>query len=1004
MFDAMERGLYWLSSMFVDNDAGLNCKLRAPVDNHTWVTTQDDLLSVIVLKGARKMMGDREFELATSRLNEKLSVYMKVGTGRQHQFGFAFVSDPESSLPTIRELMTPSLNTARRYGGEGVERLFEDMAQSVALHTTDEFALLLVMTCARGLTPDEQKRMLKWKMERYPKLSKEVGGKIDDSFSQSPRIGSPLLYPRHQGLLENLLKDISNESVGINILADLCTTHQSAAYIRKFFDKSGFSLKWKPRLLGDAHQPAPAVRKGDASHLFPIQVGRQIITEPINEHFGDAEMVFYNGTWMVPLVMDIPPEAAETDSFASLADRIGRRIPWSVNFEFIPNGLDQRKVDQLFASFFGAFGDHNKAVKSAVDYLKASKAQGEYIVALRATFMTWAKTQEEATNRLSFLKLAVQGWGSSVVSNETGAPAITVMSGAPGFAKRSYAPYMPGPISSFTRMMPFTRPTSVWPKGAMMLRTKEGKPFLYELGTPLQLFWGMVIFAPTGGGKSFLMNTINRSILFGAGVTELPYIVLIDVGMSGTGVINLAKAYLPKELADQCISIRIRNSREYCINPFDTMLGCEEPTPNEKDFMVAVLAAVCANLGDEGDKFLSMVIDAAFLRYGRGRPDAKRYQRTMEPEIARAVDELGIEVDAKTSFWEIEDALFDRGEIALASKAHRYVVPVLSDLIEVAREPGIANIWSTAKTPSGESIIEVFSRSMISAAGDYELISRETQYDIGNARIVMVDLEEVVGSSKSEEGRKRSALMYLFARQLGAKNFFVKWDEVRSVVPKKYMDFHQRRVNSLFESLKVLEYDEAHNAAGVPALQRLIQKDLREGRKYKTVTIMASQMIDDFPKVAVENSYTYFILGSGSTEAVRGPGGLGDRFGLSETEMNCIERDLTGPTSEGAPLFAMFKTTRGVISQLLYNTVSSIEAWAYTTTVDDVRVRDIIYKRIGVRQTLEFLAEKHPRGLRLLIEDEKNKMGWAKAEESEGLYETIATRVLKGYKDPYKIV
>jgi intracellular multiplication protein IcmB len=58
----------------------------------------------------------------------------------------------------------------------------------------------------------------------------------------------------------------------------------------------------------------------------------------------------------------------------------------------------------------------------------------------------------------------------------------------------------------------------------------------------------------------------------------------------------------------------------------------------------------------------------------------------------------------------------------------------------------------------------------------------------------------------------------------------------------------------------------------------------------------------------------------------------------------------------------LFKTKVGFIVQILTNTVGPIELWAFSTTAEDVALRNRLYKRLGTYPARMLLAEHFPLG------------------------------------------
>src|SRR3546814_13500991 len=120
--------------------------------------------------------------------------------------------------------------------------------------------------------------------------------------------------------------------------------------------------------------------------------------------------------------------------------------------------------------------------------------------------------------------MALQSWGGTTVSNESGSPSNLLISTAPGLSRENPAPFMPGPLSTFSRMLPIFRPASPWDTGQVILTTKEGRPYPLRFGSSIQPFWGTLIFAPPVLGSSFLMTVLNLGLPFRQGFIDMPLI------------------------------------------------------------------------------------------------------------------------------------------------------------------------------------------------------------------------------------------------------------------------------------------------------------------------------------------------------------------------------------------------------------------------------------------------------------------------------------------------
>lgn len=971
MFDTLERGLYWLSSFALQGDVDSHCQIDYNLDDHTFVTTSGSLLTLYQIIGSRRLIGPEEFRKQSKALAGELTKALRAGhQGRQHSVLFGFRSDKSSGRDRVAELLEPSVKTAKRFGAD-VGWVFSDRLGALTKVVVDEIAVLGVMTHRSGFSPNELERVSEETSERRAGL-KRAGIDFSAHTQVSRFAPPPLMVSRHDAQLSSLEEAISSTGGACQVMLNQLDCHQAARVMKRFLEAGPVQSDWRPQLVGD--KPAGVIngRKGESALMaFPKRVSRQLVSDKLRNVMGDAEMVKKGNFYYASVALEVLPQDEVTPSFSSLADAIGGAVPWQVNFGICPNGLSTRQLEKFFASIFGAAGDHNKSIKAAWDELRHLHVAGEYIAGVRAIFSTWAPDQRKCVDNLSFLRTKVEAWGKTVVTNELADPASALLASAPGFSEKMPAEFLPAPMTDLATLMPAFRPSSVWSSGQLLLHTKEGRPYPISLGSVLQPYWGTLVFAPTGTGKSFLMNMLNFGAAFSPGLTELPMITVVDKGPSAKGMLNLLKAVLPPHLAAQCTYLRPTNGdASFITNPWDTQLGCDQPLGSDKDFLSVLLTTMAPNLGPEGGKFINIVIEATYNYFSRQSATAKRWQPSLNAEIHALLDRVGVPFDESSPprVWAIVDALFKADLVEEAAQAQLYAVPTMLDITTViSADQRVKSEYGSARF-NDENIIDIFMRNVIAAQGQYKLFCGVSRFK-GSERVMVVDTEGLSSASTSEEGKRVYAVSLLFARRLGARNFFIHERDVADIAPPAYLNYHKLRAQKIREQLKFLEYDEIHNARGIGSVQELLQKDAREGRKYNIVTVLSSQELDDFPKELVNNSYNFFILGTGTGTAARA---IQSHFDLTDSELDALVRECTGP----GRLFAMFKTSKGLLSQILYSRVGAVEMWAYSTSANDTAIRDALYDRVGTRRALAFLAKEFPGGsARPMIEQMRLRMG-----------------------------
>ena len=132
--------------------------------------------------------------------------------------------------------------------------------------------------------------------------------------------------------------------------------------------------------------------------------------------------------------------------------------------------------------------------------------------------------------RSSELVKAIEGWGSTDVSEICGDPFGGFVSGMLAATLNSAAVATVAPLSSVISILPITRPASPWLKGALLFRTPDGKPWPFQPGSTEQTTWIDLVYARPGSGKSGLSNAINLALCLSGGLVRLPRIAIIDIG------------------------------------------------------------------------------------------------------------------------------------------------------------------------------------------------------------------------------------------------------------------------------------------------------------------------------------------------------------------------------------------------------------------------------------------------------------------------------------------
>ena len=500
-----------------------------------------------------------------------------------------------------------------------------------------------------------------------------------------------------------------------------------------------------------------------------------------------------------------------------------------------------------------------------------------------------------------------------------------------------------------------------------------------------------------------LSSAQNLALCLSAGLSRLPRIAIIDIGPSSSGLISLLKEAMPVEQRHLVAYYRLRMTPDYSINPFDTQLGCRAPTANERSFLVNFLTLLTTPLGaskpyDGMPDLVGMVVDELYKSTSdEGKPTP--YTPGVEEFIDSILEEIGFVRDSKSTWWEVTDALYSAGFIHEALLAQRYAMPLLADAASICRTPSIEDLYEKVTAPTGESLINSFARMVSGAVREYPILSRVTAFDLGDARVVSLDLDEVAKSGGDAADRQTS-VMYMLARYILARHYYLT-EESMNNVPDQYKPYHKQRVTEIREDPKRIIYDEFHRTAKSQAVRDQVIVDMREGRKWNVQISLLSQSLDDFDPVMVDFATSIYVMDAGPAQTVEKTCKI---FGLSETAKTALRTRVHGPRHGGATFLAQFATKSGINIQLLTLTLGPIELWAFSTTAEDAAVRNALYRQIGPSETRRFLASLYPNGtvtkeIAERLNTLKEEGAFIEDEARRGVIDGLVNDILKAYSN-----
>lgn len=924
-------------------------------DGRSIIYKDGTMASFCEIHGGIQTIGSEEFDELVVKLSDAISSNTSDGG---HYVSLFFSRDPDGIEREVESLVRGSRVAAEKMDLD-IGDILDEHVKVMSSYTQVEKCYLIMYSTLDGMSADERSKAITKKMEYkggipFIKDAQDIGAVIPD------------LRARHSSFVNS----ISSDFRAAGLVNDVMPVHDVIRAMRSSTDPEWTSDDWKASLPGD---PLP-IRFDDSdyadlSKVFWPTIESQVFPREAENITG--AIVRIGDRLLAPISMELGPRKVE--SFQVLFRRLNReQIPWRISYKIMSNGTDIMSMRASLASLmeFTPGTTNNKWLLAAQRDITDLRDTGFDIAKLQICLSTWGPVgdMELIEKRKAILARCVQGWGNCDVAQAEGDALETFISSGPGISKNNIGQPMAAPLIDACQMLPITRPSSPFKTGSRLFRSPDGKILPYQANSKLQTAWLTLYLAPMGYGKSVAMNTDNLSLILSADLDELPFISIIDIGPSSKGLIDLIQGALPEGKKHYASYDRLKNTREYAINVFDTLLGLRFPLSNHRGYLVNFLCYLATPLGQDspydGVQGIADAVVTQVYKDGAARKTAKTYTQKINAQVDDALATLDFEADVKTTkWWDVVDLLYKEGMPHEASLAQRYAVPTLVDIAQCAQSDKVKTIYN-GTTKTNEEITTYFWRVMTEMINIYPLIGEPTRFDLGEARIVSLDLDQVA-KGDGADAKKRTGLMYMLAYHALTSKFFLgeeHLDEMAESVGMfkiDYRPYHGKFIDSIKKLPKRFCADEKHRVKGLTLIESMFLTAVREGRKWKTEICLASQLPEDFGEEMVQLATSIFILGSGSNnnaDAVK------KEFRLTDTMDYHLRNSIRKPAKSGSNMLAIISTTEGQFMQLVTSTIGPTVLWAFNSSSDDSYIRNKIAGKIGAKPTRALLVKYYPGG------------------------------------------
>ncbi len=1007
----IERFIHSISSGLVKRHVSDYLKPEIP-SNRTVIDLLDgSQMTILKVIGLQVINGDQEFNSGIDSLNS----YLKTTVNRPgHYCVPIFERDMDYTPREIDAVLKPMSNTATVLGMD-ISDILEDRKSILLEKTVYEAGYVAVITTAASLGS-----VAKEAIQDRAKRNRQYSGTLKGENSPNYYVHLDEIDNFHRTHVESLADAFRIASVSFDVL----DVEQACSALGFQLERATRSPTWRARVgrvpgVRDKRINYPMVSSqkdlSDQSYIFQQPLSDALTS---NDHYttdidGSRLPDGYHrqgGMYYCTLVVKFWPDVLS--SFQDLFRTIDRELPYRIAYYIDSNQELSLSINSAVRSIITGWASRkNLIAREHQEIMRDMKAANGAYLRFRGQVTTWAKSRKDIERNVQSLQTSMSKWGSCETLIYSPNPIEAFTSSCVGATYNTPAPAHYAPTEDIARLMPFTRPASLWSRGSAQFSTVDGKLWTYNVVSDEMENNNFLLSAAPRSGKSVLLNNFDFSLVFQEGMARLPRILTVDSAPSSRGKIEMLHARLPEHMKEQVKYYRpSKNKLSEKINTLSLPLGLREPLPEHAEFIEAFICQIAVSvtertvppnvpeiIRDAVKRTYSNLGDIRDISGNKARlyrvglfPDLDEVLKVVTPVELRSAIEVK-QGKTQITWYEVRDILFKANHIGLAKKAQRAASPIMADITRtLLQDQTLLSTWDN-------DLLRRTASNIDSAIKDMPMINGMSSIDFESVRILSFDCGDFASSS-GDRGIRQSTLIYMLAIFTGTQPYFYHPDILGEFEPL-YKSYAEKLISECMEDFKRVNIDEYWRTGNLPGVEQTVLMLFRVGPKFKISNLLASQNLNDYNDAIIKAASGFIFLGKPKEAEITD---IKTKVGLSDSAVNLLKSNSFG-SSKGEMLF-VFDTDRGRFFHHLFLNMGRTELWANSSTNRDVTLRRLLCNEFGEKIAYKILAKEFPSGncaymvSQINLERGESNNADEGLEAQESAVAELAGRVIKKYK------